>query len=71
MLSAPKHAAQSDPQLTAAPPRLTDSPSTLHYFLFAVVFLMLMDFWFEIEKGYGIPEAIIRVFVPLLMKGAR
>jgi len=45
--------------------------TALHWFILAVMALMIMDFWLNIEQGFGVAEAIIRTFAPLLVKGGR
>lgn len=59
----------SAPQPDAAPQR--SNATAIHYFLIAVIALLVMDFWFEVERGYGIAEAILRVVLPTLLKGGR
>jgi hypothetical protein len=60
----------SDPQAAESTPS-TKSPDILNWFILAVVIVMLMDFWLNVEQGFGIAEAILRVFVPALMKAGR
>ncbi len=57
-----QHVPESAPQEPAAPQRLSEPISVLAWFQIVAVVFLVMDTWFEIEIGLGLPQAILRLF---------